>query len=251
MHIRLAPTSGSWLLCTGGERIQASNGPSSWPMSGVRECSQVQCPQSLRRNQGSLKNSERMSGQWDAFQFFPPKKIQFLLICLLVLASIFSGFLKSMANLSSLLSASLPYFWSLLELAAAAATAAEDHPPSISTAGSLFAARENWDFAALVLLHCFPNACNSTLHPPLYPHSFSPNLKLLPEASLLERKSLRLRFRPGLTQHWLQWSPAGCGFHGIRRNFLVQTSFAQLPVKAMIIITTNIYKYADMCRALC
>lgn len=57
-----------------------------------------------------------------------------------------------------------------------------------------------------------PEACGSFLHPPLYPHGFSPNLKLFPETSFLEPKALKLRLRPGLTQSWLQWSLAWCGF---------------------------------------
>lgn len=109
--------------------------------SGVSGCSKVQCPQSLRRKQGSLMNGERKELLVGRFPILPrEKQIQFLFIHLLVPASMPPGFLESMANLSPLLSSSLPWFWSLLEFAEAAAA---DHLPSISTADSQFAAKEN------------------------------------------------------------------------------------------------------------
>lgn len=151
LHIRSTPSSGSWLCWRGGLKIQACRDPPFWPLSKVSGCIQAQCPQSLRKKQGSLMNRERNELLVGRFPIFPrEKQIQFLFIRLPVQASIHSGFLGSMANLSPLLSASL--VWSLLELAAA--VDAEDHPPSAQLAPNLLA-RENWDFVALVLLSCF------------------------------------------------------------------------------------------------
>lgn len=87
-------------------------------------------------------NTERDELLVGRFPVLPrEKQIQFLFIRFLIPASITPGFLGSMANLSPLFSAFLLWFLSLLELAAA--VTAENHPPSISTAGSQFAAKEN------------------------------------------------------------------------------------------------------------
>lgn len=83
-----------------------------------------------------------------------------------------------------------------------------------------------------------PDTSSSSLYPHLYPHDFSPNLKLFPEASFLEPKTLKLGLKSmvAIAVTCLVWLPMASA-----KDFLFRNTI-QLLVKTIIIITTNIYK---------
>ena len=175
MHRRPAPTSGTWLAWRGGQKDPGLR----WPilLASFRGWRVQPGTMPTITQKESREPKEQRKNEWSVgrLPIFPKaKQVQFLFICLLVLAPFPSGFLGSMANLSSLWLASWPWFRSLFEFAAAHA-AAEDHPRSISIAGAQFAARENWDFghsgsASLLPFQGLPpEAGSSTLHPPPLP----------------------------------------------------------------------------------